>query len=1105
MKTNRRQKRNKKNLLRQVSATASICALIYSPISLSAQDPNWVDQSMQIMNTALQTAQQSMQQTMATNQVAAQMSTLQPQVISAKYFPHCKISQAQSAFPVGICEDNITDPTGLNQAMQYKNLATTYTSMYEQLLSTAQNTSYPVGLQCLEDAKEGMVTSLQDRLNSLEELKAKIEKESQFFRDENKKLLADMEDANTELFGGGSGDIDAKTRDYSDYFSDACQNIIGPETLASAAKGGLNGIKVGLTSVNKEAANFVTNKPQIESDLNAQIQTIKAQIESQGIDQWRKDVSAGQQSINGVDLTRMGVATPVISVISTEISRMNSKVDSIQSELSKIIPGYEIPTMDSNFGVDFANFTNDAENYFKKKYISECVTLEDKGVAISPEQILKSLRVGGSGDKSTALSNYKIALQNILDSDAFIEDKMAQIQELDNRYSSSNISIQYKNSSAQTITTTPYGLFRETVTQCEQKYTQDDTFSTGQAGQVSQQTQVARAKTYLNELKELESTFAATIGNQIYDSVINCSGRSETTNTCSEEGIFDQGSDAFCVKHASTCSGRVQSCFSEANTLVENKKAQIKAYQATYNKNVTALVARQEAYLAQVKAQVLADADYLKQYFPGANFSYPEGLFIEMPGNEESEFGVDLLGGGSLNFLDNLPDQIAKLKETLQKQSGEITNVVNDYIATQKDAIQTQKSKWENLATNCSNAESGYREFVNAQNMQMQQTQQELMSEVGQFCQKYEQLGNLNPAAGCDESDYSAQALYETVGGVANYISNEAEYGVTEYRKLCARANNEREKGTEDDDDTPKNPSTLARVCDENDNDVDDVIKDLTATAMDALPTDLEKYKSKLTKYIKSGDDSDLNKEIKKSDFYKNVAKPLQKTIAKNDFRTEDDYKADIKELINGKSKITQTEINDYASKLESANCDALEKASDKENCKDAKSLVSTDKEQALKDAADGISKDGLSGIKLGSLSADKFKTTGKANSVIANKLNSIINKLEDSDDNFCAAHKNDAIIAAVEDCKDSKKKSCFNEKYEFNLNSMQDSTKSADRAIASVTDNSLSAEWKKIGEVTQNSQCQAANSSQRTVEGLFQQMQQIGGADYSGQQGFGK
>ncbi|PIK15913.1 hypothetical protein [Halobacteriovorax sp. JY17] len=1103
MKTQKTQMRNKKGLLRQASATISICALIYSPLSFSAQEPTWVDQGVKIMDSALQTMQQSMQQTMMNNQMAAQMSALQPQVIPSKFFPHCKISQARSAFPEDVCKATITDPNALNQAMQYKNLARTYSSMYEQLLSPAQNSSFPVGLQCLEDAKKGMVTSLQDRLNSLEALKGKIEKESQFFRDENKKLLTDMEDSHQELFGGGSGDVDAKTRDFSTYFSPACQNIIGQDKLASAAKAGLNGIKVGLSGANKSAANFVTNKSQIESDVNSQIQKIKNQIESQGIDQWRKDVSAGEQSINGADLARMGVAKPMIGVISTEISRMNNKVSNIKSELAKIVPGYDIPTMDSNFRVDFANFTKDADNYFKKKYINECVTMADKGVAISPDQILKSLRVGGNGDRSVALNNYKTALQNILDSDAFIEDKLAQIQALDNRYSNSDISIQYKNSGAQTITTTPYGLFRETVSQCEQRYTQDDTFSAGQSGQVSQAKQVSRAKKYLNDLKELESTFAATIGNQIYESVINCSGRTEKTNTCSAEGIFDQGSDAFCVKHATTCSGRVQSCFSEANTLVEAKKAKIKSYQATYNKNVTALVARQEAYLAQVKAQVLADADYLKKYFPGANFNFPEGLFIKMPENSESEFGVDLLGGGSLDFLANLPDQIAKLKETLKEQSGEITGVVNDYIAAQKGAMDTQKGKWEALASNCSNAENGYRDFVNAQNAQQQQTQQEKMGEVGEFCQKYEQLGNLNPAAGCDESDYSAKSLYETVGGVANHISSEAEYGIAEYRKLCARANNERERGTEDDDDEdrPKRISQLAEACNENNNDTEEVIEDLSKKAISSLPSEFANQKSKIEKFLQSNDDDSLSSAVKKSNYFKKVLAPLAKITSKDDFESQEEFKTSIRQAIQGKT-ISDDKVAEYAkiARDNQTNCDGLE-GEEGTKCKnvftltDDRALLSSIAEKGL------IGNLGLSG----KLNKDDLKVTGGATGSVKEKLEDILDKVTDSKKNFCNAHENEAILAAVKDCKSDDKSSCFNKKLDYHRQAMQDSTKSADRAIASITDNSLDAEWKKIGEVTANSQCQAADASQRSAEGLFQQMQNIGGADFSGQLGFGK
>ena len=1095
MKSKKTQIKNKKSLIRQASATLAICSLIYSPLSFAKQEVSWVDRGVQIMDSAVATMQQSMQQSISSNQLAAQMSSLQPQVIPSKYFPHCKISQARSAFPENVCSMTITDPSALNSVMQYKNLALTYSGMYEQLLSPAQNSAYPVGLQCLEDAKKGMVTSLQDRLNSLEALMSKIEKESQFFRDENKKLLSDMEDTNQELFGGGSGDIDAKTRDFSNYFSPACQNIIGQDKLASAAKAGLNGIKVGLTSANKSAANFVTNKSQIENDVNSQIQKIKEQIETQGIDQWRKDVSAGEQSINGADLARMGVAKPMIGVISTEISRMNNKVDNIKSELAKIVPGYEIPTMDSNFRVDFANFTNDAENYFKKKYINECVTMADKGVAISPEQILSSLRVGGNGDRSVALSNYKIALQNILESDAFIEDKLAQIQALDNRYSNSDISIQYKNSGAQTITTTPYGLFRQTVAQCSQKYTQDDTFSAGQSGQVSQAKQVTRAKKYLNELKELESTFASVIGNQIYDSVVNCSGRTEKTNTCSAEGIFDQGSDAFCVKHATTCSGRVQSCFSEANTLVENKKAKIKTYQATYNKNVTALVARQEAYLAQVKAQVLADADYLKKYFPGANYNFPESLFITMPEKSESEFGVDLLGGGSLDFLANLPEQIGKLKETLKKQSGEITSVVGDYIAAQQGAMDSQKAKWEGLASTCSNTETEYRQYVNEMNQAQQQMQQEAMAEAGQWCQNYMNLGDTSMVGGCDDSDYSAEALYGQMGGVVSRISNEAEYGIKKFKNLCDQANSERITGTEDDDDEPKNPSKLAQVCNENNNDTENVIEDLTSKAMESLPTELAKQKSKIKKFLSSGDDEGLSSAVKKSDYYKKVLSPIVKMTSKKNFSTSDEFKERISSMIKGEG-YTDEEIE----KLAKSAKENKEKCGDDQECLDIAEM--SDPRLLVKELADSAKAQDKLGVV-----ADKkmIEPTGAAKGKIKDQLNKILNSVADSEDNFCNAHENEAILAAVEDCKDSKERSCFEEKYDYNMKSMQKSTKSADRAIASISDNSLQAEWSKLGELASNSSCPALDSSKRTVEGLFQQMQNIGGADYSGQLGFGK
>jgi hypothetical protein len=1141
----------KKSIFRKCTASISILGLVWSTSAIAIEKESTVDMIDKVFNSAMGQIQQSMQQNQMMNQQAMMMSQLQPKTIPSKFFPHCKISQARGAFPKKACASGVQGPQALPGIEQMANLGNTYSDMYEQLMSPAQNSPFPVGLQCLENAKKGMVKSLQDRMNSLQGLQDKIAKEAQFFKEQNRKLLVDMEKSHKELFGGASGDLDAKTKDFSKYFDKNCQNIIGSDNLAKAAGAGLNGIRVGLMSTNTDAANFSLERGQIESDINSQIQKVKAQIKEQGIQSWREDVAKGEGSINGQDLARMGVNKPAVSIVMSEISRFDSKVGTIQKELKKIDPNYEIPPMDKNFGTDFAEFTKGADDYFKKQYINECVTMADKGVAISPEQILRSLKSGVQGGGGVALKNYKAALQNILNSDAFIEDKMAQIQKLDQKYQGSNITISYKNSASDTVNSSTYDLYKATVNTCAQNFTKSDTFSTTSSKGVSQQKKITRAKEYLNDLKELESTFASQIGNKIYDSVMNCSGRSEKSATCSTSDVFNQDSDAFCMKHATSCSSKVQQCYKKADSLVQAKKTQIKNFQAKYNKNVAALVAREEAYLKQVKTQVLADAEYLSKYFPGANYQVPEGLFIKMPEQEESEFGVELAGGGSLDFMKDLPEQIGKLKETLAKQSGEIEGQINEYIGAQKQAMSDQKQKWDSLADECYAAAQSFRAQVAEGNAKMQQAQQEQMGKVGEFCQRFGQLGNSNPAAGCGEGSNSASALYEDMAGVSSYLSSDTEMAVTDYNNHCAQVQSEAENGTEDESNLKS--SSIAKICRKADGESDDARKALIDEALSNMPESLSKYKSNIKSYLK-GDD-DLNKKVKDDEKFADLLASYKPITSGSDKEYPSKEKlleglgqgsSKGKENISTKLTAAQNELNSTKSSLETLKANArgnekcigavenaLQSLSQDQNKlnKGKESFESEDYDSAktsLSTASYGNS--GLAG-KISHLSQDS-KCNGiagvtdviapstsfasglfhkdKVGSGESNKLDieEVKEKMvEQTNGDFCAAYKNNVAYESAKSCssKSDSDSDCFSNEYDKRYNKETKKFKSVDRAIASLNNESADGQWQRIGQRTVNTQCQAANESERGIESYFQQMQQLGGADFSDQIGFGQ
>ena len=67
---------------------------------------------------------------------------------------------------------------------------------YEVTGNEASNSPVPVGLRCLEDKQKAMDSQLTEMQNSLKRLQDRLKQDSQIFRDNNKKILGDMDDEN---------------------------------------------------------------------------------------------------------------------------------------------------------------------------------------------------------------------------------------------------------------------------------------------------------------------------------------------------------------------------------------------------------------------------------------------------------------------------------------------------------------------------------------------------------------------------------------------------------------------------------------------------------------------------------------------------------------------------------------------------------------------------------------------------------------------------------------------------------------------------------------------------------------------------------------------
>ncbi len=807
----------------------------------------------QMMNMKMQNA--------ALMQQAAVMQQMQPKLVPARFFPQCQVPQAFNAPPEGVCEQ-VQSPMHLGAIQGYQQLAHKYDDLYTRMSSPAQNTPFPQGLQCIEESAKRADADMQDKLNALTAFQNKIRKQLQLFRDENKKILDDMDGINQELNGGRGGSLDAKKSDLAASFSRDCQNIMGgPAALNQLAKGkGLLGLQSKMDqSVRGPANDFMANQAIYKKDIDQLVSKMVKKMNSDGIDNF--DLTAKDiRGLNGDMVKR------VSETFQGEVASLKKYRDQIASDIQKTGIDFDMPRFDKNFKVDFEEFRAGAKNFYQKKYVHNCVTGADStSLGLSAEAILGGLQqrgIRGSG-AGNAVSKYREALQNILNQDNMIEDKLAQIKALDSQYSGrGEITITYQDGMAKTKTSTPYELYMETVKNCQEQFSQDNTFSTSSQG-VSMKKKVERVQKYLDSLKKKHDAFVADAASSISDSLINCNGAKLQSGPgqCSGD-MMSPKSNKFCMAHAQQCAGQVNKCYNDLQAKVEQKTRVLESKAKQFNANVGTLVAQQEAILKEVQGQVMATAEGIKRFFPGANYTFPKDLFVQMPpmmgkNDPGNKFGVDLIAGGDLSKnLEHLPEKIELLKGQLAEQKGKIQGVIKDYADKQKAAIGQNQSKWKAFAAKCKATEKAFRQQVAAADAQKQKDAAQAKQDVKNFCDKYKRLKNLSPAAGCGK----VEDLYEESNKIAAHINGDVKGSLDAYTNVCEGRKTEEA----DDDKTPK----IAKMCDRKS--WGEIEAQTLANLMAKLPDDISKYKDKIKTYVTTGKPaklSEISKDLADHDF----------------------------------------------------------------------------------------------------------------------------------------------------------------------------------------------------------------------------------------------
>lgn len=888
-----------RRLIKAITVHAACFTLIYTP-SLQAQDMmDALGGAIGIINGGMQQVLQQQQAQVAQAQMQAQMASLQPQAVPSKYHPQCAVAKAVTDFLEGACSNPIGDEAGAAQAAAFRELAISYESFYKNLTAMSQNSPQPTGLQCIQEANKRTDAQLQDKINALQALINQVKKETQAFEQNQQKLKEEMDKNRGMLYGFNQGDsVATQNQNFLKDFTPACQTFFKNSGQRTIIGKGFAGLRDFTEPVKNQAGTFANNRQSYINDINNQLKTIRQQIAKDGLSVADPQRIDRLLSINGRTF-KFGSAD---AIVGATITNFQEDFRVIQRDLSAV--GFEVTAEDLNgdFNERMSRFAKGAGRFFKKEAINECVNGKGTtGIGLSTDQILNGLRHRSASGSSTALSSYRTALQNILNSDAFIDDKMAAIKRLDQRYGVGEIFLQVEGADANNRVVTPYGLYKQQIEICEARIQQDDTFSTvdglrKQGG--SRAERIADAERALKKAINLEKSFSEELTNGILNRVVNCEGIQQTEQKCmpGQGGALpalDISDDQFCIGHATTCAAQARSCYIETDTIVKKKQEKMKAMASDYNARVSALIAKQEFFLNQIKAQVVNDAEFIKRFLPGTDYKFPADLFVKMPQEKlDPRYGVAIAGDIS-NISDltkDLPKKLGSLKKMLEDQKKKVGDELNGYLAAQSTGMKADVGKWTKLKGECEGAISNYSSAVAAQNAQ----QAEEFGKSQNFCQRFNALSQ-NPAAGCGQADQLFEDSMNVTAGLA--APGMVQAAAIEFQNFCNETQNEAERGSEDDGGSSSSRAEervdmVADACGDSGNDSEEVIKELRELAMDNIPSSYTDEEKEAVEALIEGDKewSDVSKDLKdirRDPFIKGLVRPLANLDSNGEIEVE--------------------------------------------------------------------------------------------------------------------------------------------------------------------------------------------------------------------------
>ncbi len=790
-------------------------------------------------------------------QQASLQSYLTPKVqpVPNQIFPNC-MRPLQTATPPSCM---VNDSQGLAMAQMIINASYQHQTAYAQNLSEDNEQT---GLGCLKKSREAQKSFIKDQLNGLTGYEDRMKQMVNAFKEEMSLAKRKMDSLNDILRGGNSANsVEADNRDLRNIVP-ACDGLINDQNMIGS-KAGLLNIKQEMDSQSQKSgkslvrssADYLKNKRKYEMDVDKIKSRIFSEVNTNGIDDWTSSFNMSDMAKGGLTLFR-----PATDAIFSKIRNMKVKRARIEKELRKpdlLGKDFSPPPFDKDFNREIGKKINDTIVFERKKFVQDCVfdapSKGGKGIGLdSIMSGIKQINIEGGG---TTVSQYKTALNRILTSDAFIQDKLARVKALEKTFGTV-IQVIYKNAEGRRASDSPYNLFKKSVDNCKNFFKSDQSLSSQNKRLNSRKYRLEKAEKYLNELKELESNFVTDVANEINDRVLECSGIELDQSQCGEK--MYPGGASFCLKHATSCALKTQTCYLETKNMIVNTNKDLVKTADSYNNAIKNATTKQQLFLNEVGAFLKKSiVDPLKKYFPTTDFPLPEGLSLTLPELKASKYNVLLRGGGNLDFLEkDLPRKLTMLKLAIVKQAKQADSLAENYIKNFQENLMRARESWDNVKNQCmeaiSNFQKGQKEIQSKLSEKQAEKDKELkerIDKVSKVCRKFDRL-RINPLGGC-EGDFSASSLYKEATEISFFLNDDITVlkDISSFDSLCHLNQNESEKDTEKkEDDTPD----LVKLCSAKGNDWNKVKKSLGHKTFNALTENNPKLTTQQKEYIKS-------------------------------------------------------------------------------------------------------------------------------------------------------------------------------------------------------------------------------------------------------------